>query len=322
MKALVLHHLNEFPSLDENYANPVPEKDELLVKLTYAALNRRDYWITQGQYPNIKLPVIMGSDGCGYIGDRRVLLYPAIGWGSNKRHQADSFQPLGMPKNGTLAEYIAVQPSYVYDAPDYLTDAEAACIGMAGLTAFRALFSRAELRGEDRVLINGVGGGVALMACQLALAAGCEVHVTSGSDEKIDLALKLGAIAGYNYKKENWHKSVIKEGIHFDVIVDSAGGPGFSNLIKIAAPGGRIVTYGGTHGALQNLNTQIIFWRQLSILGSTMGSPTEFKELLHFISKYQIRPIIDRLYHWDTTDQAFEALRDSHQFGKIVFSLQ
>jgi NADPH:quinone reductase-like Zn-dependent oxidoreductase len=322
MKAIVLKQQNSYPVYDADYPDPVAGEGEVLVKLRHAALNRRDYWITQGKYPNIQVPVILGSDGCGKIGDRRVLLYPAINWGKSRRVQADNFEPLGMPKNGTLAEYIAVDKSYVYDAPEYLSDAEAACIGMAGLTAYRALFSRGELKAGDRVLINGVGGGVALMACQLAIAAQAEVYVTSGSANKIDQAVKLGAKAGFNYREENWHKKALAEGLLFDVIIDSAGGPGFANLIKVAAPGGRLVTYGGTHGALDHLNTQIIFWRQLSILGTTMGSPSEFKDLLHFITRHQIMPVIDRLYYWDMVEQGFNSLRDSTQFGKVVFSLE
>lgn len=193
---------------------------------------------------------------------------------------------------------------------------------MAGLTAYRALFTRGELKGGDRVLITGAGGGVALMACQFALAVGAEVYVTSGSDEKIARAEKLGVAGGYNYRNEGWHKNALAQDRLFDVIIDSAGGDGFAHLIKLAAPAGRIVTYGGTRGKLNDLSTPIIFWRQLSILGSTMGSPAEFKDMLKFVSKYQIRPIIHRLYHWDTVDDAFDALRDSSQFGKLVFSLE
>ncbi len=322
MKALVLKELNHYPVFDSNYPDPVPEEGELLVKLSYAALNRRDYWITRGKYPNIQLPVILGSDGMGHVGDRRVTIYPAIHWGRNRRFQSDRYQPLGMPKDGTLAEYITLDESYLYDAPAHLTDAEAACIGMAGLTAYRALFTRGELKEGDRVLINGVGGGVALMACQLALAAQAEVYVTSGSEEKINRAVKLGAVAGFNYKDENWHKQPMSKNLFFDIIIDSAGGPGFGNLIKISAPGGRLVTYGGTRGALENLNTQIIFWRQLSILGTTIGSPSEFKDLLHFVNRHQIIPIINKLYYWDSVDEAFDAMRDSTQFGKLVFSLE
>lgn len=322
MKAIVLKEINTIPQVEMDYPDPQLKDGEELVKLNYAALNRRDYWITKGMYPGIKLPVVLGSDGSGTIGERKVLIYPAIGWGNNKRVQSDNYEPLGMPKDGTMAEYIALESSYIYDAPEYLSDAEASCVGMAGLTAYRAVFSKGECRKGDRVLINGVGGGVALMACQLAMAAGAEVYVTSGSDEKIEKAVKLGAKGGYNYRTENWHKEVLASGLMFDVIIDSAGGPGFNNLIKIAAPGGRIVTYGGTLGAIEKLNTQIIFWRQLSILGTTMGSPTEFGRLLRFMTKHQIRPIIDRLYHWDTVEEAFDSMEQSNQFGKIVFSLQ
>ena len=322
MKALVLKETNQYPTVVHDHPQPSASNDEVVVKLSYAALNRRDYWITQGQYPNIKLPVIMGSDGAGTLDGKPVLIYPASGWGDRNAVQSEEFEPLGMPKDGTIAEYIAIDKNYVFDAPDYLTSAEAGCVGMAGLTAYRALFSRAKIKRGERVLINGVGGGVALMACQLALANSCEVHVTSGHDEKIEAAKKMGAQEGYNYRDEKWYKKPLESNTLFDVIVDSAGGKMFNNLVKVAAPGGRIVTYGGTHGSMEKVNTQIIFWRQLSILGSTMGSPTEFGNLLKFMTKHQIRPIIHKLYHWDSTDAAFDALRDSTQFGKLVFSLE
>lgn len=322
MKAAVLKSTNQFPLLDENYPMPQPSEGEVLVKLSYAALNRRDYWITKGMYPNIQLPVVLGSDGAGTVDGKQVVIYPARYWGDTKKVQSEQFEPLGMPKDGTLAEYIALDESYVYDAPEYLTSAEAGCIGMAGLTAYRALFTRAQIRKKERVLIHGVGGGVALMACQLAIAMSCEVYVTSSSDEKIAKAVKLGAKGGFNYTNENWYKDALNEKLFFDIIVDSAGGAGFANLVKIAGPGGRIVTYGGTHGAMEKLNTQIIFWRQLSILGTTMGSPSEFRGLLSFMKKHQIRPVIDRLYHWDTIEEGFKSLESSNQFGKVVFSLE
>lgn len=322
MKAIVLQKENSYPEFVSEHPQPMTQKGEVLVKLAYAALNRRDYWISQGMYPQIKVPVILGSDGSGTVGDRKVIVYPALHWGDNKRVQSNDYAPLGMPKDGTLAQFLAIDEKCLFDQPEYLTDAEAGCIGMAGLTAYRALFTRGECRPRERVLINGVGGGVALMAFQLAIANSAEVYVTSGSDEKIAQAMKLGAKGGFNYKKDDWYKSALADKLQFDVIIDSAGGPGFSNLIKIAAPGGRIVTYGGTHGAITKLNTQIIFWRQLSILGTTMGSPTEFKHMLSFMTKHQIRPIIDRLYYWHEVDTAFDAMRDSSQFGKLVFSLQ
>lgn len=322
MKALVLQTVGEYPKYVEDATMPVAKDDEVVVKLAYAALNRRDYWITQGMYPKIEVPVILGSDGMGFIDDRRVMLYPASDWGDNKQAQSEEFKVLGMPQDGTLAEYIVVNKDYVFDVPDYLTDAEAGAFGLAGLTAYRALFTRAAIRKGDRVLVNGIGGGVAMMAAQLAMAAGAEVFVTSSSDDKIEQAIKLGAKAGFNYKNEEWYKDVLHQSLSFDIIVDSAGGDGFPNLIKIAAPGCRIVTYGGTRGKIPSLNPQLIFWRQISILGSTMGTPTEFRRLLNFAAKHQIRPIIDRLYHWDTAQEAFDAMKTSTQFGKIVFSLQ
>lgn len=323
MRAIVLTQTNTYPQYEEEYTDPMVQRDVgVMVDLHYAGLNRRDYWITQGRYPNISLPVILGSDGMGFVDGRRVLIYPGSGWGDDKHAQGDDFKILGMPQDGTLAERVVVDSSQLFDAPEYLTDAEAGCVGLAGLTAYRALFTQGRLKGADRVLITGIGGGVAMMACMMAVAAGAEVHVTSGSDEKLHHAMKWGVKAGYNYRVDEWTKSLRSQGISFDLIVDSAGGSSYQELIKTAAPGGRIVNYGATLGSPDQLPLSIVFWRQLQLIGSTMGTPREFGDMLDFISKYQIRPLIHKLYYWHQVDEAFDTLRDSKQMGKLVFSLK
>ncbi|MFN9906412.1 MAG: zinc-binding alcohol dehydrogenase family protein, partial [bacterium] len=155
--------------------------------------------------------------------------------------------------------------------PAHLSFAQAAALPLAGLTAYRALFTKADLKKGEKLLISGIGGGVALIAFQMALAVGAEVWVTSGADDKIELAQQLGAKGGINYKTENWHKSLENNaGGGFDVIVDSAGGDGFQYFLDLANPAARIVFYGGTRGSFK-VNPQKMFWKQLTIFGSTMG---------------------------------------------------
>jgi len=169
-------------------------------------------------------------------------------------------------------------------------------------------------------LISGVGGGVALFAFQFAIAAGAEVWVTSGTGWKIDNAMKMGAAGGINYKNADW-KSFGKESGGFDVIIDSAGGDGFSNLIKVANPGARICFYGGTRGKITALNPQIIFWKQLSIFGSTMGTDEEFKDMVDFVDQHEIIPVIDSVYSLKDGNDAFKRMENGLQFGKIVLKI-
>ena len=314
MKSLSLLEIGK-PVQYTDSPEPALKEDQVLVDLKASALNHRDVWITKGMYPGITTPMILGSDGVGQVGDETVIINPGLKWGRNEAVQADDFEVLGLPTNGTFAEKIAIEKKYIYPKPEHLSLHEAAALPLAGLTAFRVLFSRCKVKSSDRVLITGAGGGVALMAIKMALAFGCEVHVTSGSEEKIEKAKALGVLEGYNYKAENWHKGV--KGL-FDVIIDSAGGPGFSNLTKICAPGARIGFYGASLGKYSNLNPQLLFWRQISILGSTMGSDADFQNMLTFVSKHKIKPIVDEVFRLEDGPKAFEKMDAGKQFGKIV----
>lgn len=319
MKALVLTKKNELPELKDV---PIPRNDnnESLINLRYSALNHRDVWITKGMYPNISLDTILGSDGMGYIEDKRVLINPGKYWGEKQSHQSKSFEVLGMPSDGTFGEWISIQNDLVYDIPGHLSDPEAAALPLGGLTAYRTLFSRCNLKKDELVLINGTGGGVAHFALLFAIAAGAEVYVTSGSEAKIKQAIKLGAKDGVNYKKDEHHKSlkeICPQG--FDVIIDSAAGDQFSELVKLCAPGGRIGIYGGTLGKITGINPQILFWRQISILGSTMGSDKDFRDLLDFVEQHKIHPVIDKIIPLSEYQKGFQRLEESEQFGKVVF---
>jgi len=314
MKALVLNSVGEKLQFQE-VEIPAPKEGYSIVKLSASALNHRDVWITKGMYPAIKTPVILGSDGVGELEDRKVIINPGINWGKNEAVQNDNFHVLGMPMDGTFAKYISIPDEYIYDMPDHLKVEEAAALPLAGVTAYRVLFSRCQVKSSDKVLVTGTGGGVALMAVQLAVAYGCEVHVTSGSDEKISKAMELGAKAGYNYKNDEWYKSTNGG---FDVIIDSAGGLSFHNLVKICNPGARIGFYGASLGKYQNLNPQLLFWRQISLLGSTMGSDKDFANMLSFVNKHKLKPIVDEVFDLSEGIRAFAKMEAGTQFGKLV----
>lgn len=331
MKALTLQ-APKTPISCQDIPQPTPTKGQVLIQLKAAAINHRDVYITQGLYPGVVTPIILGSDGTGEIvqlGEgvdsswlrESVVLNPSIGWEDAPGVQPEEYQILGMPQNGCFAQYIAVDLKQVHEKPKHLSSEQAAALPLAGLTAYRALFSRAQLQKNERVLISGVGGGVALLACQFAIAVGAEVYVTSGSEEKIEQAIALGAKGGVNYKEENWHKTLLKKANGgFDVIVDSAGGDGFKYFLDLANMGGRIVFYGGTRGSFK-VNPQKVFWKQLSLLGSTMGNAKEFGEMLDFVAQTQLIPVVDSTWKLEDGVAAFDYMDQGKQFGKIVFTI-
>lgn len=295
--------------------DPQQRENASIIELKASALNHRDVWITKGMYPGIKTPIILGSDGVGKLNEKDVIINPGLYWGSNEAVQSDSFQVLGLPQDGTFAQYLSIDDGNIYEKPKHLSIEEAAALPLAGVTAYRVLFSRCKLKQSDRVLVTGAGGGVALMAIQFALAHGCEVHVTSGHEHKIEKAEQLGVSKGYNYKDDEWYKKV--DG-HFDVIIDSAGGASFQYLIKLCKPGARIGFYGASLGKYTNLNPQLMFWRQISLLGSTMGSDLDFKSMLDFVEKHKIKPVVDRVFSLEDGAEAFAHMDAGKQFGKIV----
>lgn len=319
MKAIVLNALHQPLTMGE-IKMPEPAKDQALVRIQSAALNHRDLFITEGLYAGIQCPAILGSDGAGEYKGKQVLIYPALDWGDNPAFQGKSFRVLGMPDQGTFAEYIAVPKSHVLQMPEHLNVDQGAALPLAGLTAWRTLFSRCAVQSGEKVLITGVGGGVALNALQFAVAAGAMVFVTSGSDDKIQRAVQMGAKGGANYHSENWDKQLKQEAGGFDVIIDAAGGDGFARFPAMCNPGARIGFYGATLGKVNGLSLQPVFWKQISMLGSTMGSLEEFKAMLRFVQKHQLIPVVDRSFPFSGANEAFAYLKGAHQFGKIVLS--
>lgn len=307
---------------------PVPGAGEALIAVRAAALNHRDVWIKSGQYAGLKWPCIPGSDGAGVVlavgpgGDaawvgREVIINPALGWGDNEEAQGAAFNILGLPRDGTLAEQVVVPVSQLAEKPAHLSWEAAAALPLAGLTAYRALFSRARLHAGERVLISGIGGGVALFALQFAVAHGAEVWVTSSSAEKIKRAVELGATGGFNYAETGWAKAAAASGL-FDVIIDGAGGEGFESLIDLAAPGGRVVFYGATRGNPPGFTLRKVFWRQISVLGSTMGSPADWAAMVAFVARHKVTPVVSDQFPIEHIGEAFELMENGAQFGKIV----
>ena len=206
--------------------------------------------------------------------------------------------------------------------PAHLSFEQGAALPLAGLTAYRAAFTRAQVQPGERVLVTGVGGGVALTAAQFCTARGAEVWVTSGSDEKLARAQELGAKGGVSYRAENWSKTLLQQaGGPFDVIIDSAAGAAFNYLLDLVALGGRIVFYGGTLGNITDLPPAKIFWKQLSILGSSMGSPQDFANMLALVTEKKLVPVVDEVLPLAEGEAALRRLEAGAQFGKIVLKI-
>jgi len=318
MKGLVLQKPDSYPVLKDFELED--DNSKVKVRMIASAMNHRDVWITKGLYPGIKYPIILGSDGVGEYKGKRVVLNPGQGWGGDEAYQDLNFHILGLPTNGTFAEEVMVIPHYIHEAPGHLSDVEAAALPLAGLTAYRALMVKACPKPGDKVLVTGIGGGVALFALQFASSLGLDVYVTSGSREKIESAKRLGAKEGVIYKDEDWIRQLAKiNPAGFDIIIDGAGGSGFGNMMKVCNPGARMVIYGGTRGKIESLNPQLIFWKQISVMGSTMGSEKDFKNMIEFVNKYKIKPVVDKVFRFDQAEEAFGRMDAMSQFGKIVF---
>ncbi|MEO7211707.1 zinc-binding dehydrogenase [Mucilaginibacter sp.] len=331
MKAIVLESA-ENPIVYKDVEKPTAGPGEVLVKVKAAALNRRDYWITIGKYAGIKYPTILGADGAGIVTEtgegaeewlnKEVIINPGHNWGEHPEFQSKEFKMLGLPDDGALAEYVKIKAEYLYPKPAHLNWEQAAALPLAGLTAYRALFTKARIKKGDKVLIIGVGAGTGTFLLQWAVASGAQAFVTSGSGEKIQRAKQLGAAAGVNYKAQDWAEELKHfSGGGFDIVVDSALGPDFNKIPDLCNPGGRIVFFGGTAGNIPEMNARPIFWKQLQILGTTMGTQEEFKAMVAFVNEHKIVPVIDEVFPLADAAKAFKKMEQSSQFGKLVISI-
>ena len=336
MKAVVLHEKGDPENLKyEDVSDPEPLGGQVVVRLKAAALNHRDVWIRKGMYVGLKFPIILGSDGAGEIvtlGDdvpkellgNSVVINPGMDWGNDPRVQHKYFHILGLPEDGTYAQFVKVPFDYCHPKPKELSWEEAAAIPLAGLTAYRAVVTRARVKAGDKVLVTGIGGGVSAFALQIAQKLGAQVFVTSGSDEKIERAKELGADGGANYKTQDWAQAVVgmTGGEGPDVVIDSVGGETLAKCIEFIKPGGRIALYGATTGLPKTVDLRRIFWKQLDICGSTMGTQEEFAAMLKLYEDGSIKPVVDKVFPLCDAAASHERMEEAGQFGKIVLNCE
>lgn len=308
---------------------PVPGTGEVLIKLEAAALNHRDQWCREGKYPNIKYDVVLGSDGCGEVVElgpdvdqrwigKEVIVNPNINWGPNHKAQSKEYRILGMPDHGTFAEYMTVKPDRLVEKPEHLTAEQAAAIPLCGLTAYRAVFTKGKVKKGQNVLVTGIGGGVAQFAFQFARLSGANVYVTSGSQEKLTQTVAMGAIEGFNYRHENWGAAAHKLSGGFELVIDSTGGNMINQYLRLLKNGGKVVVYGSSTDMPKNLDIYRLFWNQLTIQGSTMGSDPEFHQMVDFVNRTQLVPVVDSVRPFADIVEAFDRMKNRKQFGKLV----
>ncbi|KAF2279351.1 NAD(P)-binding protein [Westerdykella ornata] len=324
---------------------PQPKENQLVISLTAAALNHRDLFIRQHLYPGTAFGIPLLADGVGIVTatgssfsaqqwlGKRVVINPGTGWKDSPEgpESPTGYKILGgtkMNPSGTLAEVIVTEASEVEEAPAHLSDVEAAAFPLAGLTAWRALFVKSGNAVAGRnVLVTGIGGGVALFVLQFAVAQGCNVYVTSGSEEKLRRAVELGAKGGVNYREQGWEKKLQallpKERPYLDAIVDGAGGDVVSKGVKLLKAGGVISIYGMTISPKMDFLMSAVL-RNIEVRGSTMGSRKEFADMTNFIREKKIKPIVSRVVHGlevDVVDPLFDDMKNASQFGKLVVTI-
>jgi len=297
----------------EDAPEPEPREGEVLVELRAASLNHLDVWVRKGM-PSVPKPRILGADGAGVIAGtgERVVINPAI-ISNGKMHI------VGETMDGTHAERIALPRAYLHPIPDGLSFEEAAAFPLVFLTAYRMLVTRARLQQGEWVLIWGIGGGVATAALAVAKALGAHAIVTSSSDEKLERARGLGADAVVNHATGDVVAAVKEQtggGAH--VIVDDVGDATWKRTLEAARAEARVVVCGATTGPNPPAALHRVWWKQLSILGSSMGTPEDFQGVYDLIAAGKARPVVDRVFPLAEARAAHERLEAGEQLGKIV----
>jgi NADPH:quinone reductase-like Zn-dependent oxidoreductase len=320
---------------------PVRHAGEVLVRMHAATLNQVDlYMRNSGAGITHQLPQIMGLDGAGVVEEadteeceltvgQSVVIFPGVSCGRCEFCQRGEgvlclkMQYLGEHRNGTFAQWISVPTSNVFPMPQGLSYLQAAALGVNHLTAWRMLFTKAQVKPWETVLVFGIGGGVSLAAMQLAKAAGAKVIVTSRDDAKLQRALALGADHGINSSTQDVAKAVLAhtDGRGVDVVIENVGAAVWSAAMKSLVRGGRLVTCGATSGDQPPADLRRIFIRQLQILGSTLGDYSEFRDLLGFVARHGIAPVIDSTYPTERIHEALNRLESGQQFGKVGLNL-
>lgn len=333
MRAQRLVAFGQPPSFElQDLPDPSPGPGEALVALRAAALNRRDPWVwsSPGYCP---LPVTMGSDGAGVVlalgegveglaaGDE-VVIDPTLNWGPAEERPLPDFDILGAPRDGTFAEQVVVPAANLAAKPKRLSWLEAAALNLGGLTAWRAAVTCAGAAPSRTLLVTGAGSGVASFAIQIAAALGARVFVTSSSEDKLERARALGAVAGVSYRADDWPERIVDlAGAELDAAIDSYGGPSWDGALRTLRTGGTLVSFGDTSGAETTLTTAEVYWRWRTVRGTSMGSPREYRAMLAHVTAAAWRPSIDSVFALEELDAAARRLDAPDRFGKVVLSM-
>jgi zinc-binding alcohol dehydrogenase/oxidoreductase len=298
----------------EDAPDPSPGNGQVLVRLRAAALNHIDLWIRKGQ-PSVPKPFILGSDGAGERVDtgERVVINPGLD---------DGAHVLGEHRDGTNAELIALPEEYVHPIPDAMSFEEAAAFPLTFETAYRMLVTKAGLREGEWVLAWGIGGGVALASLAIAKAFGAQVVATSSSDDKLEQARELGADAVVNHSNGDVAAAIKKAtGGGVDVVIEHVGEATWKSSLAVAKPGGRVAVCGATSGPNPPAQLHRVWWKQLTIYGSTMGTREDFADVLELVGSGRVRPVIDEVFPLEDARAAHERMDGAEQFGKIVLQI-
>lgn len=309
-------------------ASAVAGKGEVIVRIIVAGLNRRDLY-TPGRLGNDADALTLGSDGAGIIeslgegiegwavGDT-VIINPSLRWYEESAIPPVDFEILSLPDDGTFAEKIVISAEQIEKKPSYLSMIEAAAIGVAPLTGYRALVTKGQIKPGQTVFIPGAGSGVATFIIQFAHNLGARVIVSSRSEAKRQQALEIGADLAIDTNGD-WNELLKDEQI--DLVIDSVGEATFNRSLAVLKKGGVFVTFGATTADVTSLNLRDFFYGQYTLHGTTLGSREEFRACLQLMTQYEIHPVIDDIYQIDDAHKAIERLKVNEQFGKIVLTM-
>lgn len=330
MRAIVHEGKNGLEGLQvKEMAEKNLAENEVKIKIHTAGMNRRDLAVITKRHTAEDPALIPGSDASGVVeaigenvkrfkeGDE-VVVNPGLGWQKNSDAPPEGFEIVGLPDHGTFAEYYLCTEDHVEKKPAHLSFEEAGVLPLAALTAYRALFTRGKLQADQTVMLPGIGSGVLTFALKFAKAIGARVIVTSRSEQKQEEALKLGADIAISTEAD-WQEALKSEKV--DLLIESIGNATFNKSLNVIRKGGTIVTFGSTTEDEVSFNIRQFFYGQYNLLGSTMGSGEELRDMLAFVSKHEIRPQLDKIFTVEEHKQAFEYIRDSQNFGKIGFRM-
>jgi NADPH:quinone reductase-like Zn-dependent oxidoreductase len=337
MKAVRIHQHGDTDVLKyDDIPTPTINQKQCLVKIKAAALNHLDLWVRKG-IPGVPLPMIMGSDGAGIVekvgkevsdfseGDR-VLIQPLTFCGEcrwckqNKENHCEKWGIFGENQDGTQCEYMAINADHLRIIPKGMSIEEAAAFPLVAETSYTMLIDRANIQSGETVFIWGASSGVGSMAIQIAKAMGCKVLTTVGNSEKRKLAEKLEADIIINYIEDDIAKIVNeftnKRGV--DVVVEHVGTKTWDTSLRILGKGGRIVTCGATTGSEAKFDIRHLFYKQQSILGSTMGNVKSLDNMLEMYKNGKVKPIVDKSFKLREIKKAHEYLENGKQIGKVL----